>query len=445
MRFPAILRHLLRLHADDLPRKVLQTWSQGGWKRVLTKAIEPLRHRPIDQFYSAWIRRYDTLTDRARNQMRLATAQWAAPPLISVIMAVRHADERRVEAAIASVGAQLYRHWELCICVDGSIPASVHAALSAKAQADHRIHVRPADQRRPPGPGTNDVVALARGELVALLDSDDLLPAHALYWIAKEFIEHPDIDLVFSDEDSIDADGKRSAPRFKPGSKPALMLPCNAVGRLAVFRRSLVAQVGGFRPEVNSEHDLLLRCARATQQIRHIPRILYHRRARALDQSVSAGGKRAIADHLAAFGTRAAIRCAGEQSFQLDYALPSPEPRVSVLIPTTCEARLTEPCLTSLLARTTYRDFEMLLLVNERHRAQAAELTDKITSQRLRLLIYPDQPFNYSWVNNWGARQSSGDLLCFLNDDTTVITPDWLERLAARTSLPGVAAAGAKL
>jgi GT2 family glycosyltransferase len=445
MRLPAILRHLLRLHAKDLPRKVLQVWSQGGWRRVLAKSIEPLRHRPIDQFYSAWIRRYDTLTDHARDRMRREMAEWAANPLISVIMAVRDADQRRLEGAIASVRAQLYPHWELCICVDGSTSAGLHAALSSQARADHRIHVRLGDERRPPGAGMNDAVALARGDLVALLDSDDLLPVHALYWIAKEFIEHPAVDLVFSDEDSIDADGKRSAPRFKPGWNPALMLSCNAVGRLAAFRRTLVEQVGGFRPDVNSEHDLLLRCARATERIRHIPRVLYHWRARALDHIASAEGKRAIAEHIAACGTRATVSCAGTQSFQVDYALPSAPPRVSILIPTTCDTRFIEHCLASVLAHTTYCDFEILLLVNERHLAQAAKLADRITSQRLRLLAYPDRPFNYSWVNNWGARQASGELLCFLNDDTTVITPDWLERLAARTSLPGVAAAGAKL
>ena len=237
MRLPAILSHLLRLHTDDLPRKVLQAWSQGGWKRLLTKSIEPLHHRPIDQFYSDWIRRYDTLTHGARDRMRRELGQWAANPLISIVMAVNDGGDHRPEAAIASVRAQLYPHWELCMCVDGSTPAGVRDA----ALADHRIQVRLSAERRPLGAGMNDAVAPSRGELVALLDANDLLPEHALYWIAKEFIEHPDVDLVFSDEDSIDADGLRSTPRFKPGWNPALMLSCNAVGRLAVFRRTPVS------------------------------------------------------------------------------------------------------------------------------------------------------------------------------------------------------------
>ena len=279
------------------------------------------------------------------------------------------------------------------------------------------------------------------------MDCNDLIPEQALYRVAKEIVAHPEADLIFSDEDYIDAEGKRFGPSFKGNWNPALMLSRNAVGRLGAFRRSLVEKVGGFRPGFGLDHDLALRCARATSpaQIRHIARVLYHRRTTVAETISWEVGQRAIMEHVAECGARATVRYAGPQSYQVEYAVPSPPPLVSILLPSTCEARLIEPCLQSLLARTSYQNLEIFLLVNERCRPRAAELATKFASSRLRPLAYPDRPFNYSWVNNWGASQASGEFLCFLNDDTTIITPDWLERLVARASLAGVAAAGPML
>jgi GT2 family glycosyltransferase len=131
--------------------------------------------------------------------------------------------------------------------------------------------------------------------------------------------------------------------------------------------------------------------------------------------------------------------------YQVTYDVPLPLPRVSILIPTTAQPALLKPCLDSLLERTSYENFEVLLLLNElgTRLSGGADLLKRLTeNSRVRVLAYPDRPFNYSWVSNWGARQASGDVLCFLNDDTEVITGDWLEHLVARVLLPGVAAAG---
>ena len=144
----------------------------------------------------------------------------------------------------------------------------------------------------------------------------------------------------------------------------------------------------------------------------------------------------------------ATVRRNGVSDYQVEYALPAEPSHVSILVPSRCEPRLLEPCLRTLLTRTTYAHFDVLLIVNERHRPAAERieaLTQFANSSRVRVLTYADRPFNYSWVNNWAARQASGKLLCFLNDDTILTTPDWLERLIARASQPGVAAAGPML
>jgi O-antigen biosynthesis protein len=228
---------------------------------------------------------------------------------------------------------------------------------------------------------------------------------------------------------------------------------------LGVYRRSLVEKVGGFRLgfEGSQDHDLVLRCSRETtpERIRHIPNILYHWRA--IESSTAAdsrvkpyawdAGRRAIEEHLEQMNIHAKVEHASRADcyYQVEYAVPTPPPRVSILIPTTAKPELIKPCLDSILERTTYDDFEVLVLVGETHRAmpdRTAYLIWASQQPRVRVLSYPDRPFNFSWVNNWGAGQATGDVLCLLNDDTEIITPDWLEKLVARISLDGVGAVG---
>ena len=189
---------------------------------------------------------------------------------------------------------------------------------------------------------------------------------------------------------------------------------------------------------------------------RGIPRILYHWRASGSSTAANRGakpkaweaGRRAIEEHLAQQALRASVRRAPLEQYQVEYELPVPSPRVSILIPTTANPSLLEPCLSSVLSHTTYQNYEVLLLVNElqRKEPQRAELLRHFARRtEVRVLSYADRPFNYSWVNNWGADQASGQVLCFLNDDTEIISPDWLEKLVARAMLPGIGAVGAMM
>ena len=296
---------------------------------------------------------------------------------------------------------------------------------------------------------------LRLAEYVALMTANDELSAQAFYWVVKEVAAYPIVDLIFSDEDKINCEGKRYDPWFKPDWNPAMMLSQNAFGNLGIYRRSLVDKVGGFRPGYEGRHDydFVLRCASETspERIRHIPRILFHRRANdahaAADVAWKAG-RQAIEEHLLRANIQATVNCACQCSYQVEYAVPLPPPRVSLLIATTGNVKLLEPCLRSILKLTSYQNFEVLLLVNERHEdnLKKTEFSNWLATQaRVRLLCYPDRSFNYSWVINWGETQASGELLCLLNDDTSIITPDWLERMVARALLPGVAAAGPML
>jgi len=410
--------------------------------------------------YDRWITQYDSLTKRTRRQIRAEISQWPVRPLISVVMPVFNTDPRWLGAAIRSVQSQLYPNWELCISDDASTLNDVRSMLLDFAKHEAKIRLLLRKENANVSINLKSALSLASGEFIALTDADDLLPEHALYLIAKEIVQHPNVDLIYSDEDKIDESGKRYDPHFKSDWNTALMLSQNAFGHLGVYRKSLVEAVGGFRSgfEGSQDHDLVLRCALQTSpdRIRHVRRVLYHRRAiesstahnRGVRPNAWDAGRRAVEDHLALRGLRASVKRAPLDQYQVEYELPVPQPRVSVLIPTTGNPSLLARCLDSILSRTTYENFEVLLLVNQiqRDKPERTEfLRQSAERPPVRVLFHPDRPFNYSWVNNWGVGEAVGEVLCLLNDDTEVITPDWLERLVARATLPDVGAVGAMM
>ena len=414
------------------------------------------------QNYRRWISSYDTLTGADRAVFRRALDRFTVRPVISVVMPVYQTDERFLRRAIDSVVKQIYPDWQLCISDDASTLPHVRQVLDDYQRKDARIRVIYRQENGHISANSNSALSIATGEFVALLDADDELPEQALFWVASEIARHPDADLIFSDEDKLDVDGARFDPYFKPDWNPALMLAQNAFSHLGVFRRSLVEGVGGFRLgfEGSQDHDLALRCAERTtpERIRHIPRILYHWRAEEGSTASLAGikmkpyareaGARAIREHLARIGTPGAVEPVLDQFYQVDYQAPEPLPKVSIVIPTAFGRKLVQQCLGSVLRHTTYGSFEILLAVSEKTRAApecAAYLRELDGDPRIRVLTYPDQPFNYSAVNNWAVRQATGSVVCLLNDDVEIITPDWLERLVARVRLPGVGAVGCLL
>lgn len=230
--------------------------------------------------YDRWVETHDTLGEADRQAIAVHIARMAVRPTISVIMPAYNSDERFLREAIASVRGQLYPHWELCVADDASTAPHVWRVLQEEAARDSRIRI----VRRPVNghisAASNSALTLASGEFVALMDHDDLLAPHALYEVAAELEAHPDADMLFSDEDKIDATGRRREPYFKPGWNPELLLGQNLVKHLCVVRRGVLTQVGGFREgfEGSQDYDLVLRVSEATtaDRIRHIPAILYH-------------------------------------------------------------------------------------------------------------------------------------------------------------------------
>jgi len=430
-------------------------------RRVLIRFRRLLTHsRLASRHYRLWIKRYEVITPALREKMRAEIGTWPARPPISVIMPSYNIDPKWIGQAIESVRHQIYPNWELCISDDASTLPGIRPLLERFAAEDPRIRVTYRNENGHISVNSNTALALASGEYVALMDADDLLSEDALFWTAREIAAHPDVDLLFSDEDKIDRDGKRFSPYFKSAWNPALMLSQNAFSHLGVFRRSLVQEAGGFRKgfEGSQDYDLVLRCAERTtpDRIRHIPRVLYHWRALPDSTASTASaksyaweaGRKAIAEHLQRLGINAHVKPALQSYYKVEYDSPSPAPLVSVIVPTTLSSGTAAKCLDSVLTKSSYGNFQLVLLARPYH-LDAARRTGALAKilehPRVRLVEHEDQPFNFSRVSNLGARSSEGSLLCFLNDDVEVISVDWLERLVARASLESVGAVGAML
>ena len=406
--------------------------------------------------YASWVALYDTLDATGRRQIRAMERSLRYRPLISVVMPTYNTDERWLTRAIDSVRGQLYTHWELCIADDASTDPNVRRVLERYAALDPRIKVtyRPANGHI--SASSNSALELVRGEFIALLDHDDELALHALYAVAAELNAHPDADLIYSDEDKIDERNRRSAPYFKPDWNPDLFLGQNYLCHLAVYRASCVREVGGFRVGVEGcqDWDLALRVVERTsaERIRHLPRVLYHWRAIAGSTALAQGEKsyinegaaRVLRDHFERTKVNVELVPVTGGHWRVRRSLPDPAPLVSIIIPTRNHLEVLRRAVDSVLDRTTYSRYEILIVDNQSDDPATLAYLEAPGDERIRVIQY-DAPFNYSAINNHAVSRANGELVCLLNNDVEAITPDWLEELASHAMRPEIGAVGVML
>jgi GT2 family glycosyltransferase len=447
----------LRGALNRLPPPV-RVLGRRGAKALWRAALSSVR-KPAGVSYQAWARQYDTLADLDRSQIRDHLALLDYKPLISVVMPVYETPERLLREAIASVRGQLYPNWELCVADDASPSPRVANVLREFSAIDHRIRWIRREKNGHICAATNSALQLAAGEFVALMDHDDLLPEHALYEVVVELNAHPDADVIYSDEDKIDENGKRFEAYFKTDFNPELLLGQNMVSHLGVYRRSLIERIGGLREglEGGQDYDLALRAwaASSIERIRHIPAILYHWRSGAHTQSYSEAqlerctmaARRAIQESLDREGAGAiafaAPMIAGYS--RIVRKVPRPEALVSFIVPTRDCAALLAVCADGILNKTDYPNLELLIVDHESKEQATLSLFEKLKRDpRVRILSY-EGPFNFSAMNNMAAAQAKGDILALVNNDIEVIQPGWLTEMVSHAARPEIGAVGAKL
>lgn len=409
--------------------------------------------------YAQWIDQYDTLTDAEGEVMREHVKSMGEPPLISVVMPVYNTPAELLRQCIDSVLNQIYPHWELCIANDASTAPEVRKVLNQYAMRDPRIKVIHRSENGHISAASNSALGLATGDWVALLDHDDELPEHALYHVAMTISEQPSAALIYSDEDKIDGHGNRFDPYFKPDWNPELFLGHNMFSHLGVYRRSLVNSVGGFREgwEGSQDYDLALRCIEQVNrnQILHIPHVLYHWRAVAGSTALAPGEKSyahvaansAISAHFERIGVEADVLPIENRAgnWRIRRKLPALPPNVSIIVPTRNGGEVLCRCIDSILTLTDYPNYDVLIVDNRSDDPITIDFLQGLHQHaRCRVTAF-DEPFNFSRLNNFAARQVSGDVLVFLNDDTEVINVDWLRELVSLAISSGVGAVGAML
>lgn len=462
------LWHLVQI-AINLPQSVSRS---GGLLKAVCKTFVVLKREgfkgiaarlgnPIDNNnYQKWILLYDTISDKTRASMRQKVEHMAHKPLISVVMPTYNPKPEWVIEAIESVRKQIYPHWELCIADDASTDKSIRPILERYAKVDSRIKVVFREQNGHISAASNSALEIAEGEWVALLDHDDILSEKALLLVAETTNQHPDAKLIYSDEDKIDEKGNRSMPFFKPDWSPHLMLSQAYLGHLVCYKKTLIDAVGKFDTELNGAQDygLALSCIAHIEasQVKHIPSILYHWRIHSESTAqhglakpyAHTAGRKAVEMYIknkySEFGM---LTTDGEYLFTYSAKFEHPtNPLVSIIIPTRDGLTYLKPCIDSIFERSSWKNLEVLIIDNGSEKTETLEYLKEIVLKETRIrVINVPIPFNWSKLNNIGVQHALGSMFIFLNNDTQVITPSWIELMIGYAGLPDVGTVGALL
>lgn len=376
-------------------------------------------------------------------------------PQFSIVVPVFNTPTEIFRSMIASVQAQWYPYWELILVDDCSTTLNVVEITQSIAGIDDRIRIRRLTQNKRISDATNIGLAEASGDYVVFLDHDDELTPDCLFELAKA-IDCDNPDYLYSDEDKITRSGTFAEPFFKPDWSPDTLMTMMYTAHVSCVRRELLLKVGFLRKEFDGSQDwdLILRVTEWSQKVTHIPKVLYHWRvipgsaADVVDAKPYAidSGKRAREDALRRRGLDGTVQpvIGASSRFRIVYAVQG-SPKVSIVIPSKNNAPVLKRCVESILYATRYRNCEFIILDNGSTERATLTYLSELHEQVHTTVIRDAAPFNWSALNNTGARNSTGDLLLFLNDDTEVVTPGWLEEMIGYAQLDHIGAVGAKL
>lgn len=413
-----------------------------------------VRHLDHLHDYQEWIRQHEAQVGQGIVQQSLDPAEDRAPraqarqgpSIAAVIIGGKEADQASLGLTLKSLGQQERPCEEVVlVCEDPGDWVKHLGSLAGPFLSAPRLLSR------------NPELTSLAGDFLLLLQPGDVLDPQALSQVARELTQRPKAEIVYSDHDHLDQQGRRCQPVFKPDWNPELLLSRNYISRMCLLRRDLVlqARADGLKPGLDEQYALLLACAALARQenIVHIPRILCHQgpsAARGAGQAkpgmVEPGIKQALEYFLARRGWQATIEPGPiPGSNRLKYLLPEPAPLVSILIPTKDQPALLRTCITSILDSTSYPEYELLILDNQSREPESRQLLQELQEHpRIRVLAW-DRPFNYSAINNFGAQQARGEILALLNNDLEVISRQWLREMAGHACRPGIGCVGAKL
>lgn len=424
--------------------------KEEGWtvlvRRTCFKIREILVSRRNDTAYRTWIR---------ENEKDIyITEPLSYNPLISVVVPVYNVKTEMLEECIESVRKQTYENWELCLADDASTWKNVRECLG-KYEKDRKIKIKYRRENGHISLATNSAIEMATGEFIAFMDCDDVLAPNALYEVAKILNKNKTLDFIYSDEDKLDESGKRRhQPHFKPDWSPDTFMSLMYTCHLGVYRKTIGEKLGWLRKgyEGAQDYDLTLRFTEKTEKIGHIQKILYHWRERKESTSVNPKAKSYILD-TAKKAKEDALRrrslCGecewvnGIYQYRVNYK-PAGEPLISIIIHSKNNFESYRRCVTSILEKSSYKNYEILTVDNGSSLEQK-QLYEEYCKQVKAQYYYERYEADFCKMCNRGAERANGELFLFLSDETEVVSTVWLERMAGHAMLSHTGAVGAKL
>lgn len=408
--------------------------------------------------YQSWLlKNYPDAIDLLEQEKQ--AKEFLYKPLISILTPTYNTKYKYLSECIKSVQAQSYKNWEMCLVDDASDDNKVRDFIREQADQDSRIKYKFREINGNISEASNDALSMAAGEFVALLDHDDVFWPNALFEAVKVLNKNKELDFLYSDEDKITDDRwSRQTPFLKPDWNPEFLESVNYITHLAIIRTNIVKKVGGFRTKYNGaqDWDLFFRVTNETTKIHHIPKILYSWRMHETSTAQSTEAKPyvreaqrlAIEDSLKQKNQTNAkvLRGISKDYWTVTYPVAG-TPVVSIIIPTKNQAAVLKRCINSIIKKTTYSNYEIILVDTGTNDKRLLSWYGKLARKykNIKLLKWPEQPFSYSRSCNYGAANCSGNYLLFLNNDTEVLTPNWIELLLSDAQRPNIGAVGCKL
>lgn len=432
---------------------VLQILRNGGLAALKKKSRHFLSQTVS---YGKWVALYDHLNKEDRRLISERIGEMSYQPVFSVFMPVLNPYPEHLEQAINSVLGQLYPHWKLCIAADNHEDSRLAPLIKRFCQQDSRINVTHRTERGSISAAANTCLTMAKGEFIAVLGQDDLLAPHALYMAAQALNHHPDLSLIYSDEDKINSAAVRSWPNFKPDWNPDLMRSRNAINRFSIYRTAIVREIDGFRvgTEECQDWDLALRVSERipAAQIRHLPYVLYHcritRNSTALSTAtkthVVKSGQKVLEDHLARMGVVADVLPQYGACFRVKYRLDNAPP--VAVISRFATAPTLERLIRNLTKNTAYPTLILYLIIDTAQRQELEPLGSLARAHNLGLVLVDCLPgTNSAQQINLAVAAAEQPIICLLDPECVPSGPDWLIELVSHAMRPEIGAAGAKL
>ncbi len=459
MRYMKQRLYKLLSHVDNVEEYLDTNCKLNGGKLIETVYEEynkTFSAGAMEKSYPFWVE-FDE--PRALQKMQQTFTQAQSEVKFSIILPTYNTDPIYLRECIDSVLQQTHKNWELCIADDASTNADTISTLESYAQKHANIKLNLLSENGHISKASNAALNLVTSDYVLLLDHDDTLPAHTLSFFAKAITDNAKAKVLYGDEDKIDEQGNRHQPHFKPDWNPDLLLSQNYICHPVVYRTSVLKKIGGFRVGVegSQDHDLLLRATAGLNydEVVHLPFILYHWRVIENSTASNASAKsyttdagiEAIRYFLEQSGENATVdKGKYPNTYKVNWALPDEQPLVSLVIPTRDGYEILKQCLESIYDKTSYINFEIIVVDNQTTCDKTLGLFSEYTSTKTNFRVLKwDKPFNYSAINNFAVSQAKGEVVGLVNNDIEVINKEWLSEMVSHALRPEIGCVGAKL